>query len=65
MTREEAIDDLGTLADDLENARAAMNLPMPAAFHVEQLKVILPQCAERLRKAYIAVTGDNPWSTHP
>jgi hypothetical protein len=53
---------LGEAADTLDNLCHATMLPMPAAFHLEQLKAALPEVVKRLRAVYVAETGEDPWS---
>jgi hypothetical protein len=36
-------------------------MPLPAEMHVNQLKQLLPEKVEKLKKAYVALTGENPW----
>lgn len=55
------MEELGQAIDTVANLAGALELPMSAKFHVDQLKVALPEVAERLKKAFAAVTGENPW----
>ena len=64
MTHDEAWEDIGFAADSLDNLIHAMALPMPADFHLRQLRVSLPVIRDRLRADFVAATGDNPWKTH-
>lgn len=57
----ESMELLGMAADTLDNLYHALMLPLPPAMHVEQLKAALPDVIARLRKVYVAETGDNPW----
>jgi len=52
---------LGLLIDDLDNLAHGLQLKMPADFHVEQLKEILPEKVKELKKVYQDITGENPW----
>ena len=52
---------LGILIDDLENLVSALNIPMSADFHVEQLKEILPEKVREFKEVYENLTGENPW----
>jgi hypothetical protein len=56
---------IGRLADRVDNLAHALQLPLPAAMHVEQLRAALPEIRDALRLIYTAETGDDPWSTHP
>lgn len=53
---------LGDAADTLDNLCHAAMLPMPAQFHLDQLKAALPEVVKNLRAVYVAETGKNPWS---
>lgn len=56
-----AADQLGAEIDRLENLHGALQLPMPAEFHVRQLREALPDVARRLKEGYVGLTGENPW----
>jgi hypothetical protein len=56
---------IGRLADRVDNLAHALQLPMPAAMHVAQLRAALPEIRDALRLIYTAETGEDPWSTHP
>jgi hypothetical protein len=56
---------IGNIADRIDNLLGAMRLAMPPAFHLEQLKSALPEIRDTLRLIYIAETGEDPWATHP
>lgn len=60
---EENLEKLGETADQIENILAATNIPMPAQFHLEQFKSILPDIMESLREIYKSESGENPWET--
>jgi hypothetical protein len=62
-TTYENMERLGMAADTLDNLLHALNLPLPPAMHVAQLKAALPDLVKALREVYVAETGDNPWST--
>ncbi len=61
----ESMEMLSEAAERLDNLTYGLKLPMPPAFHIEQLKSILPDIVKSLRAVYVAETGDDPWSTHP
>jgi hypothetical protein len=52
---------LGKEIDRLENLFYAMNIPMPAQFHVDQLKKSLPAIIENLKQSFTEISGENPW----
>lgn len=62
---DEQIDQLGRLADQLDNLIGAMDLPMPATFHVGQLKQTLPEIAAAIKQLVVDVSGENPWEGAP
>ncbi len=61
----ESMEKLGMAADTLANLLGAMELPMPAQFHLDRLKAALPEVRDAMRAVYVAETGDNPWSDAP
>lgn len=61
----ESMEKLGAAADELGNLLGAMALPMPAQFHLDQLKRALPGIRDTMRAIYVAQVGEDPWSTHP
>lgn len=54
-------EDVGRLVDTLDNYVAALAITLPDALRVQAFREALPEWAERLRSAYIAGTGENPW----
>ena len=57
----EIADEMGEIADTVDNLLHALELPMPTAFHVQQMKSALPDVIKRLRAVYVKTTGENPW----
>jgi hypothetical protein len=51
----------GEQIDRLENLNGALQLPLRAEMHVQQLKQALPEVIENLKKAYVQEFGENPW----
>lgn len=39
----------------------SLNLPMPADFHVNMIKSIIPEIVKELKGAFELATGENPW----
>lgn len=62
MSREEAIEQSGWLADTLDNLRAALTLPMPDALHVQALRESFPSLVTEARAIHVALSGDDLWS---
>lgn len=61
----ENMERLGTAADTVSNLLGALQLPLPAGMHVEQMKVQLAALQTELRAIYTAETGDDPWASSP
>jgi hypothetical protein len=59
---EEAKEVLGKAIDEVDNLAHALELPMPADFHVKALKESLPDAIAELKRGFVAVTGENPWN---
>lgn len=59
------VNELGEAIDSLDNYAHALNLPLRPQMHVDQLREALPRIVERLKAAFVKVTGENPWETHP
>lgn len=57
---DEANEELGQCIDTLDNLAHALALPMPPAFHVEQMKSVLPELVGQMKAAYSKVAGSNP-----
>lgn len=57
----EDMEALGREIDNLDNLSHAIHLPMPAQFHVDQLKAALPKKVAALRAVFVRLTGENPW----
>ena len=54
---DEAQNNLGMAIDRVDNLAHGLRLPMAASFHVQQLKVLLPEVVEDLKRSFVAVTG--------
>lgn len=52
---------IGELKDKLDNLLGAMELPMPAEFHLKQMKSQIKDISEELKQMYILLEDDNPW----
>jgi len=53
---------LGSAIDRVDSLAFGLQIPLPAEMHVEQLKKLLPEIVEELKKGFVKVTGENPWS---
>ena len=58
-------DALGQDIDTLDNLAHALLLPMPAEFHVKQLKSSLPELIEKMKNHFADAFGWDPWEYHP
>ena len=59
----ENLDNIGRVADQLDNLIAAMRgLNLPAETHLRILKEALPEASLIIKKAIIAETGEDPWN---
>jgi len=54
---------LGQLIDRLDNVAHALKGPMPAEIHVEALRLSIPDIVDKLKEAFVGVTGENPWES--
>ena len=54
--------ELGQVKDTIDNLLGAMEIPMPAEFHVKQLKLALKDLSDKVRNIYIDETGEDPWT---
>jgi hypothetical protein len=59
---EDKYERLGLLIDKVDNLAHALQLPLPASMHVEQLRTTLPEAVKELKESFIDITGENPWS---
>lgn len=64
MIPEEQKDQLGQLIDSIDSLAHGLSIPMSAEFHLEQLKILLPEKVEAFKKVYEEITGENPWGTY-
>lgn len=57
----EAQEQLGQLIDRVDAIGHGLRIPMPAQFHVDNLKFVLPGIVVELKDVFVKVTGANPW----
>jgi hypothetical protein len=62
---DEAQESLGIAIDRVDSLAHGLQLPMPAEFHIRQLKNLLPDVVKDLKQGFVAVTGENPWEGQP
>jgi hypothetical protein len=41
--------------------RTAMDMAVPPSIHMAALKAALPELRDKLRAAFVGITGENPW----
>ena len=52
---------IAEIIDRLENLNGALQLPLRAEMHVDQLKRALPDIIAKLKEAYVFEFNENPW----
>lgn len=58
---DEQLDKIGTTAERIESMLAATLMPLPADFHLKQIKSISADIAGELKKLYTEISGNDPW----
>lgn len=53
--------EIGELKDKVDNLNGALEIPMPAEFHVKQMKGQLEEVSNKLKSIYIEMTDENIW----
>lgn len=61
MAKLKSAERVAEVADTLDNLVGALQLPLPATMHVDQMKNHLPELRDKLRAVYIDLTGYDPW----
>ncbi|MEL5895914.1 hypothetical protein AAE250_20760 [Bacteroides sp. GD17] len=56
-----ASEEFGETIDTIDNLLGALEIPMPAEFHVSQMKRELKEVSEKLKRIYVEEEGENPW----
>ena len=57
-----APDEFAEAVDAIDNLLGALEIPMPAEFHVKQMKHELKEVSEKLKQIYIEEEDENPWN---
>ena len=47
--------------EKIDNLRGALEIPMPAGFHVNQMKRELEEVSDKLKRIYVEEEDENPW----
>ncbi len=55
-----ASEEFGEVIDRIDNLIETLELPMPAEFHVNQMKHELSEISEKLKQIYVEEEGENP-----
>jgi hypothetical protein len=58
---ENYIEELGQLIDSIESLACALELPMSAFVHLQQMKKLLPEKVQEFKDVFLEITGNNPW----
>lgn len=58
-------EEVGLIADTLDNALAFAKLPVPDAQKVDALLSMAKDARDRLRAVVVRESGENPWEFHP
>jgi len=58
---EDKFERLGLVIDAVDNLVHALELPLPPDFHLNQLKSMLPEKVNLLKKCFEEITEENPW----
>lgn len=64
MSKED-FDTLGRLVDRLDNATAALLLPLPPQIHIDGVRGIVESVRDELKAFVVSRSGENPWEFHP
>ena len=52
---------LQRLLKKIDNLRGALEIPMPAGFHVNQMKRELERSIRQIKTVYVEEEDENPW----
>ena len=56
-----APDEFAEIIERIDNLRGALEIPMTAEFHVNQMKCELEEVSAKLKRIYVEEEDDNPW----
>lgn len=56
-----APDESAEVIEKIDNLRGALEIPMPAGFHVNQMKRELEEVSDKLKRIYVEEEDENPW----
>ena len=55
------LEEIGRIADSIDNIVAGLDLPLPADFHLQQIKPLLVLWSQNIKLVYESESGENPW----
>ena len=64
-TLEDAKEKLGRSIDELDDLAHALKMPVSDSIHLNCLREQLPELVAKMQRQFAAVTGEDPWETHP
>ena len=56
-----SVDEFGEQIDRIDGLICGLDIPMPAEFHIKQMKISLKDLSDKLKQIYVEENGDNPW----
>ena len=58
----DAHEEIGRLIDELDALAHGLEMALPDSLHVRCMRAALPLKVERLKAAFVAATGEDPWA---
>lgn len=58
----EETQEIGACIEELDNLLGAMKIPMDPQVYLKHVSTALTDCASRLKKCYVGLTGEDPWT---
>ena len=52
---------IGQQIDRIDSLLAGLQIPLPAEFHIEQLKPVLEDISSEMKTLFTEITKENPW----
>jgi len=57
-----APEEFGEVINTVDNLLGSLEIPMPAEFHVKQMKRELKEVSDKLKRIYVEEEDENPWN---
>jgi len=54
--------EFGEVINTVDNLLGTLEIPMPAEFHVKQMKRELKEVSDKLKRIYVEEEDENPWN---